>query len=277
MQDMNGNKKTDQNIPYENIPYEEMTDEMLQAYMEASDMETPDLWDRVEQGFEQEMADIRDEKTIQFVPGKKKAVWRRYAGLAAAVLLCVILIPAVMRSNIKSGEKAIDDTVKNVNDMGETSMMAEEAAEEAADSVQQSDAEYAMEDAGSAEEADDSAVNMGDVAVAETDSVTPQSGSLEKSEDRKNVELEVSLYWEETENGDKILMAEVKSVLKNDNDEYVIQDGNILEFDNMEDVKKALNADDTDLDAERTVTIRVDHIEEKSDGRYQCHYIGGNL
>ncbi|MGN0151945.1 MAG: hypothetical protein ACI39Q_05680 [Wujia sp.] len=270
---MNGNKKTDQNIPYENIPYEEMNDEMLQAYMEASDMETPDLWDRVEQGFEQEMADIRDEKTIQFVPGKKKAVWRRYAGLAAAVLLCVILIPAVVRSNIKSGEKSIDDTVKDVNDMGEASMMAEEADEETADSVQQSDAEYA----GSAEEADDSAVNMGDVAVAVTDSVTPQSGSLEKSEDRKTVELEVSLYWEETENGDKILMAEVKSVLQNDNDEYVIQDGNTLEFDNMEDVKKALNADDTDLDAERTVTIRVDHIEEKSDGRYLCHYIGGNL
>lgn len=41
-----------------------LSDEMINAYMEASALETPDLWARVEAGFEQEIKSLNEEKTV---------------------------------------------------------------------------------------------------------------------------------------------------------------------------------------------------------------------
>lgn len=72
-----------------------LTDEMLEAYLDNIDAETPDLWSKIELGFDKEVH-------------KKKSKWLRYAGLAAAVLVCVCLsrlVPAVMNNKEKNMNK----------------------------------------------------------------------------------------------------------------------------------------------------------------------------
>ena len=39
----------------------ELSDEMIQAYLDAADMDTPDLWSRIEDGFDREYADMQNE------------------------------------------------------------------------------------------------------------------------------------------------------------------------------------------------------------------------
>lgn len=65
---MSQNKMNDHELNTMNITDDELllSDEMIQAYMDASALETPDLWSRVESGFEQEIKMLQQERTTQF-------------------------------------------------------------------------------------------------------------------------------------------------------------------------------------------------------------------
>lgn len=39
-------------------PENELSEEMLQAYLDATDMETPDLWNRIDEGYALELQQI---------------------------------------------------------------------------------------------------------------------------------------------------------------------------------------------------------------------------
>lgn len=108
---------------------EKLTDEMLEAYLDNIESETPDLWSRIETGFDKEVH-------------KKKLHWQKYMGLAAAVLACVFFIrwiPTVM--NTKDKEKSMnkediiysDDFQEETDSMNEDVCMSDEAASDNAE------------------------------------------------------------------------------------------------------------------------------------------------
>lgn len=110
---MNNNNITDlneyknQNLQAEVV--EEFSDEMVQAYIDAAGMDTPDLWNKIDAGFESECATIRVEK--QQKKQVRKKVRKKVTGIvAAAVLLTVIAIPvmALMGNSKGEKEKSID-------------------------------------------------------------------------------------------------------------------------------------------------------------------------
>lgn len=119
MRNMNGNK--------------DITNEMSQAYIAAAAEETPDLWGRIEKGFEDELAGMQSGKAAA---PRRVIHWKRYAGIAAAVLICVLVIPLVMRNGKKS-----DDTVSYDKQyvQGEGSLQNDMGA--------QADFDYSMNDA----------------------------------------------------------------------------------------------------------------------------------
>lgn len=127
MRNMNGNR--------------DITDEMSQAYIAVRTEETPNLWNRVEKGFEDELAGMQTGKAA----GTKRNIhWMRYAGIAAAVLICVIVIPLVTGNRDKSApdtisydrfeEPYVAGEGSQNNDMdavpGESGYFMDEAAEE---------------------------------------------------------------------------------------------------------------------------------------------------
>lgn len=90
MRNMNGNK--------------DMTDEMFQTYIAAVDEETPDLWSRVERGFESEIIRMQSEKAAA---PRRVIHWKRYMGIAAVVLICMIAVPLFLMN----GNKSKSDTI----------------------------------------------------------------------------------------------------------------------------------------------------------------------
>lgn len=85
---------------------EELNDEMLEAYLKLSDEQIPDLWNRIEAGYEEEIKTIKKEKN-------KKHMVQKYIGLAAAVLFVVIIAIPVsgVMNNKKSDSRS--DKVEN--------------------------------------------------------------------------------------------------------------------------------------------------------------------
>lgn len=250
---MSGNKTTD-----------DISDEMLKLYLAASDMETPDLWNRVEQGFEQEIANINhcsyDNRVVSMdnvknsAGRKKKFVWRRYAGLAAAVLICLIAVPVIAllrRENQQKGDVEMDFYSMDEEAAGETdSGKYQDAEESTAASMEESDAADAAENV---------------QADTNTGTIGKNSAVLE---------VQVLIKEEATADGTIILVAEIQAVESNEG--YSVVVGDILEFDNAAYVEECADAYDIGQDGGGlSAVITVSDVVEQSDGRYMCHYLSG--
>lgn len=104
-------------------PDNELSEEMLQAYLDATDMETPDLWSRIDAGFDSEVTQINNEKKLNKKRNKKFITF-----IAAAVLLTLIALPIAMLGG-RSNEK--DMVTEGIKD--EDIAFEEEAESAAAD------------------------------------------------------------------------------------------------------------------------------------------------
>ena len=90
-----------------------VSEEFVNAYLEAVNQTTPDLWSRIESGFEVEARDIINERRR-----KSKRVWKTVGYVAAAALITVIAIP-VMKLSLggeKSEEMIYKSTTNAVNE-----------------------------------------------------------------------------------------------------------------------------------------------------------------
>lgn len=87
------------NINEPNCSVEYVSDEMINSYVWEIGNNTPDLWSRIEAGFEVEAKDVIREK-------KKKAArtWKTFGYVAAAVLITIIAIPVMKLGT--GGEKS---------------------------------------------------------------------------------------------------------------------------------------------------------------------------
>lgn len=102
---MNDNNMKQTDVDLEKFPIEEMSDEMINSYVDAIGGMTPNLWDRIEAGYEEE---IQKSKTIDFAAAKARR--RKMLGAcAAAVALVAIAVPTmILTRNASTKDK--DDT-----------------------------------------------------------------------------------------------------------------------------------------------------------------------
>ncbi len=255
---MSGNKITN-----------DISDEMLQMYLAASDTETPDLWNRVEQGFEQEISDMHHRNcdnnvvSMDSVSKKKKFAWRNYAGLVAAILICLIVVPVIAllgRKNQKKGDVKMESYSMDGEMADDDSGKYQDAEESTAASMEES---AAVNEAAADSETDGiEADTVDDVqAVATTGTMGKNTAALE---------VQVLIKAETTEEGTIIFVAEVQAV--EENEDYSVEAGDILEFDNAAYVEECVRTYDDGL---LSAVIMVSDVVERSDGRYMCHYLSG--
>ncbi len=160
-----------------NADVEQLSDEMLEAYLDNIDMEIPDLWNRIETGFDAELSNSESKQT-------RVVKWRRYAGIAAAVLVIAIAIPVVLlnnRSNKSDLNYIMEYEDKGNSDDGYYADMqsAESAAEDASDSFVES------EETTNAEFSEDST----EAGFEDFDSVSNKGNSISGVNLADNVEL----------------------------------------------------------------------------------------
>lgn len=114
-------------------PENELSSEMIQAYLDAADMETPDLWNKIETGFEQEIEAVKNEELERELK-LKKARKKKWIGiLAAAFLLVLIAVPVIMSGLGKrdKGETSVaDNSMNDSYEMEDAEEAGEEYAEE---------------------------------------------------------------------------------------------------------------------------------------------------
>ena len=169
---------------------EELSEELLDEYMKQIDLETPDLWDRIEAGYAAEInACVNAYNNEQYInkANKKKAnnnkakAIGKYLGLAAAItLIAVIAIPVGLKKNDKSG-----DSVK-----GDSIMQYENTTEACLD-------EEILESAESDESAKNDSADVADLDIVNQDSAYDENtgiseSDLETKEARFNISEDIS-------------------------------------------------------------------------------------
>ncbi len=162
----NLNEYKNQNLQGDMI--EEFSDEMVQAYIDAAGLDTPDLWSRIDAGFEAECSTIRVERNH-----KKKLRKKTFGAVAAVLILTVLAIPVMaLFGNSK------EETKGSKNDMAydmEDSIVTDDpvhnqsAKDEAEVMEDVTEAEPALDDAPAEEatEAIDNSVTGNDVEDGE--------------------------------------------------------------------------------------------------------------
>lgn len=156
-----------------------------QAYQAQREQEIPDLWDRIEQGFEEETKQLKR---------NKRNIRTRYMVLAAAVVLAIVIaVPILMHeSRGKKSEEAHDNGM-HMNVMEDTQAgydVAESAEEEkgAAES-----AESVEESADDATECPDDDLQMSDETYATDGTGNTDMGNEDMSENADSEEPYMSL------------------------------------------------------------------------------------
>ena len=158
----------------ENMP----EDEIVEAYLKQLDMDTPDLWDKIEAGIDEEIKSEdnkykeayngQDEPSTYNVKSKKrsKLVYIIPTLAIAAIIAAVILVSPLMeeRSHIENSENS--DTMDNLVNESYEDYVDESADSDMAESVEES-AEVDM-----AESAENDAYMDADMSVDEDDEDT---------------------------------------------------------------------------------------------------------
>ena len=189
----------------ENIPVEELSDEMLNAYFQAADMDTPDLWSKIEEGYKAEYLNIEREKYI------KKASRRKVTGIvAAAVLITIIAVPMLMLGGNRGDTKSND-------------MITNE------DSIKYQDAET------------DGVMNEAvEENVAEIETENTEADSINHENTTENIygvatdDRTLLVYGELTDYNEEeyTVKFKVEEVISNDYEEYAVKKGDIIDISN---------------------------------------------
>lgn len=225
---------------------EELTDEMLQAYLDNVDVETPDLWERIEAGFDVEIensADAKKNRTNGNTGGRQGL--RRYAGLVAAIVVCAIVIPVAMLSsnnkNTKNDNVAYDSDITAAQESAE---MADDIAED----IQQAD----------------SALNQNSA-----------SSDCIKSDDAYNQEsltVLVTLEYATADNGVENVLATVHKVISYSEDVKLLEDGDVITFVNQDEFEEMYKAYNKKTDDEYEIVVT--DVTESGNGSYVARFVG---
>ena len=229
---------------------EELTDEMLQAYLDNVDVETPDLWERIEAGFDVEIensADLEESSKKNHNDGGRRGL-RRYAGIAAAIVVCAIVIPVAMLSsnnkNTKNDNVAYDSDITEAQESAE---MADEMADDIAEDIQQAD----------------SALNQNSA-----------SSDCIKSDDAYNQEsltVLVTLEYATADNGIENVLATVHKVISYSDDVKLLEDGDVITFINQDEFEEMYKAYNKKTDDEYEIVVT--DVTESGNGSYVARFV----
>ncbi len=120
----------------------ELSEAMLQAYLEAVDMEIPDLWSKIETGYDREVTEINNEKKSNKKRNKKMIMF-----IAAVLLITLIVVPVAFLGgdrNTKSDRNVIEEADISYDAMEDA--CEESACEEAATEAQMAEDIYVESD-----------------------------------------------------------------------------------------------------------------------------------
>lgn len=225
---------------------EELTDEMLQAYLDNVDVETPDLWERIEAGFDVEIensADAKKNRTNGNTGGRQGL--RRYAGLVAAIVVCAIVIPVAMLSSNNKNSK--NDNVAYDSDITAAQESAE-MADDIAEDIQQAD----------------SALNQNSVS---TDCIKADDACNQES-----LTVLVTLEYATADNGIENVLATVHKVISYSEDVKLLEDGDVITFVNQDEFEEMYKAYNKKTDDE--YEIAVTDVTESGNGSYVARFVG---
>ncbi|MBR3833392.1 MAG: hypothetical protein IKJ73_03660 [Lachnospiraceae bacterium] len=128
------------NINEPGIPVEFVSQEFVDQYIKATENNTPDLWGRIEAGFELEAKNVMAEKR------RKMATTKKVVGfVAAAALITIIAVPVMMLSmGGQKNEECKLEATQEVSHYEASDSVAMEAPTEAA-AMEDTHEEYMME------------------------------------------------------------------------------------------------------------------------------------
>lgn len=146
---------------------EDIPDDILNEYLKQVENDTPDLWSRIDAGFDKE---------INLIDSENKARRRKTAGfIAAAVLIVVIAIPIAVL-NVTNNKKGKDSKTTE-KDSQNNVRMEDNYVEEAAESDDSDYDSYDMYDTEASDvEASDAEFYNGDASKDDTATDYPTSG-----------------------------------------------------------------------------------------------------
>ena len=151
-------------------PENELSEEMLQAYLDATDMETPDLWNRIDEGYALELQQIKQNE----IKERKKRNKKLITVLAVAGVLLVIGTPVLFfgMGNVRdlTGDKSMND---------ESEIAMDEAVDEEVqmESAVADENEMAMDEAPMEETPTEAISTEASVEETPTDDVPEQIGN----------------------------------------------------------------------------------------------------
>lgn len=253
---------------------EELTDEMLQAYLDNVDVETPDLWERIEAGFDAEIensADAKKNSTKGNTRGRQGL--RRYAGLVAAIVVCAIVIPVAMLSSNNKNTKNDNATYdSDIIEAQESAEMADESMNMLPESADMADESMDMMPE-SADMTDDIA---GDIQQADS-ALNQNSASSDsiKDDDAYNSEtstLLVTLEYVTADNGTENVLATVHKVISDSEDVKLLEEGDVITFINQDEFEEMYKAYNKKTDGE--YEIAVTDVTESGNGSYVARFVG---
>ncbi|MCM1288560.1 MAG: hypothetical protein NC240_09650 [Clostridium sp.] len=87
---------------------EALSEQEMNAYLSMTAEDTPDLWDRIEEGFAKETESVINNEDNKVTPITARKIKTRYIGIIAACLLAVVIAIPVL-SGVMGGEKKSND------------------------------------------------------------------------------------------------------------------------------------------------------------------------
>ena len=158
-----------------------MSKDFEQAYKELVQSEIPDLWDRIEAGLSEKSTPEKKEE----IPSekKKKIYFRRYTGMAAAVLCVALIVPAALFLG-QQGQKSSYLEMAEDHSGAETSSEVTECAPEEGEGVK-ADREPYEATAGGGEFMTETAADAGEDTVQDMAAVEESVSNIMEDEEKK--------------------------------------------------------------------------------------------
>lgn len=223
-------------------PENELSEEMVQAYLDAAEREAPDLWNSIEAGFDMELETLNHERKL------KKARRRKYAGIAAAVIMITaIAVPVILLNDSRKGN------YKSGN-------------------IEGTDGSMIYEDMYIMEETQDGSNYDNDIAFEEgagddvcADAADTQAEAIHENDDiSEDVLASYIIVTAGISVQDEAYIVHVKSIKEIAYEDYGIKAGDKIAVTNPQELEGMLTDAGIDIDAvgETECLIRLDYLTE---------------
>ncbi len=90
---------------------EALSEQEMNAYLFVAEEDTPDLWDRIEEGFVKEAENVKNSKNDKVTSITSRKIKRKYAGIIAACVLAVVIAIPVLGGALGGRNKSDNQVV----------------------------------------------------------------------------------------------------------------------------------------------------------------------